>query len=125
MHLELFTFGVAEIVAVDHEALEAGDEGSVLQEFLFEDGRAFPVVPGAEGGCLPGGAFYEVGEADAVEGEEVVVFHGDGSLDEAGGVEGAPEAVAGVGEIVAALDGDLGGVEADEDDVEVGLEVVG
>ena len=31
----------------------------------------------------------------------------------------------GVGEVVAALDGDLGGIEADQNDVEVVFEVVG
>ena len=58
-------------------------------------------------------------------GEAVVVFHGHGDFGEAGLVECPPEAVSGVGEVVAALDGDLGGVEADEDYVEVVFEVVG
>ena len=68
---------------------------------------------------MPGGAFDEVGEADAVFSETVIVFHCDGHVDEVGPVEGSPEAVSGVGEVVAALNGDLGGVEAHEDDVEV------
>ena len=72
--------------------------------------RAASVVFGAKSGGLPGGALYDIGEAYAVVGEAVVVFHGHGDFDEAGLVECPPEAVSGVGEVVAALDGDLGGV---------------
>ena len=110
--LLLHSLGVAEVVGVDGEALEADDGGSVLQDFLLQEGRAFSIVPGAEGGGLTGRSLDQVGEADAVVGEAVVVFHRHGAIDEAGLVEGAPEAVAGVGEISAALDGDLGGVES-------------
>ena len=123
--LEFYSLGVSEVVAIDHEALEADDQGLIFEQFLFEDGGVGAVVFSAEGGGLPGGAFDEVGEADAVFSEAVVVFHCDGHVDEAGAVEGSPEAVSGVGEVVAALDGDLGGIEAHEDYVEVGLEVVG
>ena len=92
---------------------------------MLEDGRVASVVLGAEGGGLAGGTFYEVGEAYAVVGEAVVVFHGHGDLDETRLVEGSPEAVSGVGEVVTSFDGDLGGVEADQDYVEVVFEVVG
>ncbi len=92
---------------------------------MLEDGRVASVVFGAEGGGLAGGTLDEVGEAYAVVGEAVVVFHRDGDLDETRLVEGSPEAVSGVGEVVASLDGDLGGVEADQDYVEVVFEVVG
>ena len=53
----------------------------MLEEFLLEDGRVASVVLGAKGGGLSGGAFYEIGEAYAVVGEAVVVFHGDGDFD--------------------------------------------
>ena len=77
---------------------------------MLEERRVASVVFGAEGGGLPGGALYDIGEAYAVVGEAVVVFHRHGDFDEAGLVECPPEAVSGVGEVVAALDGDLGGV---------------
>ena len=107
---ELKSFGVPRVVAVDHEALEADNKRLALQELSLEDGRTASVVFGAKGGGLSGGTLYEVGEADAEVCEPVVVFHGHGSRHEAGLVEGPPEAVSGVGEVVAALDGDLGGV---------------
>ena len=92
---------------------------------MLEDWRVASVVFGAKGGGLTRGTLYEVGEAYAVVGEAVVVFHGDGEIHEAGLVEGPPEAVSGVCEVVASLDGYLGGVEAHQDYVKVVFEVVG
>ena len=72
---ELDAFGVAEVVGVDGEALEADDEGLEFKELLLEGGGAFTVIGGAEGGGLTRGPFDEVGEADAVVREGMVVFH--------------------------------------------------
>ena len=47
---------------------------------MLEDGRAVSVVLGAKSGGLPGGALYDIGEAYAVVGEAVVVFHGHGEF---------------------------------------------
>ena len=42
--LEFYSLGVPEVVAIDHQALEADDGGLKLEQFLFEDGGVGAVV---------------------------------------------------------------------------------
>ena len=109
--------------------MEADKAGAALQQLLEQLGRPLPVVGGFQTAALRRGAFHYVGEADAMVKKHGVVGGGtfavEGWGQQMGTVEGRPEAVAGVGEVVALARRVFRGVQPDEDQGEARAEQVG
>src|SRR5207249_5628643 len=99
--------------------------GFVPKDFAGENFGAFAELVGGELMGHGGGAGAHVGDAQIPFEQAVRLEGGDLGRREAAFVHGRPEAVAGAGEVVADGGGVEAGIDADEEDVEVGAEDVG
>ncbi len=124
LETELGFFAV-EGDAVGSDADDGDETRLIAEDFAGEDFSAFAKLVGAELVGHGGGAGTHVGDAKVPFQEAMGVERGDEGRREAAFVHGRPEAVAGPCEMVADGGGVQAGVDADEEDVEIGSDDVG
>ena len=110
--------------AVASFSVEADDPGLDGGEFLLYCYKAGSVFFWDQISNASGGAFDQVGEANAVRGQERIFFGCKQAICEPSFEEEAPELVAPPGIVMANMGRAQAGIEAYEDEVEAGLEVI-